>query len=89
MSNHVDFRYYFDANALFKYYQYEKGHLKIRRLVALAPTPVLVSQLTLLECFGVAVKRYRKKLLKQKEVKKMFKHLRKDAKSSFLNNQYA
>jgi len=72
-------RYYFDANALFKYYQDEKGWLKIRRLVALTPNPVLVSELTLLECFGIAVKRHRQKLLKFKHVKKMLKHLRKDA----------
>jgi len=39
----VEPQYYFDANALFKYYQDEKGDLKIRRLVANAKKPVLVS----------------------------------------------
>jgi hypothetical protein len=31
----VERQYYFDANALFKYYHDEKGDLKIRRLVAI------------------------------------------------------
>jgi len=86
MSSQINnIQYYFDANALFKYYQDEKGALKIRRLVTLAPNSVLVSQLSLLECFGIVVKRYRQKLLKRKNVKTMFKHLRKDAR---LNTQH-
>ena len=61
MTNQVGSQYYFDANALFKYYQNEKGSLRIRRLVARTPHPILVSELTLLECFGIAVKRHRQK----------------------------
>ncbi len=78
MTNQVDSQYYFDANALFKYYQDEKGSLRIRRLVARTPHPILVSELTLLECFSIAVKRYRQKHLKKKVVRNMLKHLRKD-----------
>jgi hypothetical protein len=29
-------QYYFDANALFKYYQDENGDLKIRRLISIS-----------------------------------------------------
>ncbi|MCK5521768.1 MAG: type II toxin-antitoxin system VapC family toxin [Thiomargarita sp.] len=78
MTTQVGSQYYFDANALFKYYQDEKGSLRIRRLVARTPHPILVSELTLLECFGIAVKRHRQKRLKKKVIRKMLKHLRKD-----------
>ncbi|MDM8521917.1 type II toxin-antitoxin system VapC family toxin [Desulfococcaceae bacterium HSG8] len=74
-----DQRHYFDANALFKYYQDQKGSLNIRRLVSRSPKPVMVSSLTLLECFGVVVKYQRKRLLKQKDVNKVFKRIRRDA----------
>ncbi|MCP4699932.1 MAG: type II toxin-antitoxin system VapC family toxin, partial [Gammaproteobacteria bacterium] len=47
-------RYYLDANALFKFYfnpkeHGQKGVLAIRRLVANAAEPVLLSQLTILD----------------------------------------
>ncbi len=72
-------RYYFDANALFKYYRDQEGSLNIRRLVSHSSVPVLVSSLTLLECFGVVMKYQRKKFLKQKDVNKIFKRIRRDA----------
>ena len=72
-------RYYFDANALFKYYRDENGSLNIRRLVSNSTVPVLLSSLTLLECFGVVMKYYRKKYLKKKDVSKIFKRIRRDS----------
>ncbi len=74
-----DSYYYFDANALFKYYRDQKGSLNIRRLVSNSTKPVLLSSLTLLECFGVVMKYYRKKYLKKKDVTKLFKRIRRDA----------
>jgi PIN domain nuclease of toxin-antitoxin system len=48
-------KYYFDANALLKYYQDEQGSLQIHRLVS-NEKPILVSPLTLVECVGVLMK---------------------------------
>ncbi|SEH07491.1 type II toxin-antitoxin system VapC family toxin [Candidatus Venteria ishoeyi] len=70
--------YYFDANALFKFYHEQHGGLTIRRLVANSPTLILVSPLTVLECFGVIMRYQRKKLLKRKQAHALFKRLRKD-----------
>lgn len=44
--NGVEPQYYFDANALFKYYRDEKGSLNIKRLVSMQSNPILVSSLT-------------------------------------------
>jgi predicted nucleic acid-binding protein len=74
-------RYYFDANALFKYYKDEPGSLQIRRLVA-GSSPILVSHLTLLECFGVIMKYRRDRILKTKQVNALFLRLGKDARSN-------
>lgn len=74
-------RYYFDANALFKFYQNEVGSLKIRRLVARVESPILLSPLTVLECFGIAVKRHRQRQFRTGQVKQMFKHFQKDVRS--------
>lgn len=75
----VENRYYFDANALFKYYQDEKGDLKIRRLVSNASQPILVSSLTLLECLNVVMRCRRKNIFKNRRVNRIFKQLKKDA----------
>jgi predicted nucleic acid-binding protein len=75
----VEQQYYFDANALFKYYQDENGDLKIRRLVSNNQKPILVSSLTLLECLNVVMRCRRKKLFKSRRVNKIFKQLKKDA----------
>jgi predicted nucleic acid-binding protein len=48
----VDQRYYFDANALIKYYTKEPGSLQISRLVSNAK-PILISPLTLIESINV------------------------------------
>jgi len=44
MNNSVDYQYYFDANALFKYYQDEKGSLNIRRLVSNVSHPIFIAR---------------------------------------------
>jgi len=63
-----DKRYYFDANVLFKYYKDEQGSLEIRRLVTNAHHLILVSELTLLECFSVAMKYRRKGIFKTRKI---------------------
>lgn len=77
MSN-LTSNYYFDTNALFKYYKSEAGTLNIRRFVSNSSKPVLVSSLTLLECFGVMMEYYRKRQLKKKDVNDLYKRLEKD-----------
>jgi len=84
----VNFQYYFDANALFKYYHDEKGDLKIRRLVANAQKPVLVSSLTLLEYFNVVMQYRRKNIFKNRHIKKVFNHLIKDARFNTTNHPF-
>lgn len=76
-------RFYFDANALWKYYhpgQAEKGSLGIRRFVAQAAIPILISPLTMLEVLGVLMKYRRQKVLKQRAVNKVADRLKHDAK---------
>ena len=75
----VEPQYYFDANALFKYYQDEKGDLKIRRLVSNSQKPILVSSLCLLECLNVVMRCRRKNIFKSRRVMRIFKQLKKDA----------
>lgn len=75
----VTSRYYFDANALFKYYQEEKGSLAIRRLVSNAAVPILVSSLTLLEYFNVVLQCRRKNYFRNREVNQVFKQLKREA----------
>ena len=71
--------YYFDANALWKFYRDEPGDLNIRRLVSNATTQILISPLTMLEFIGVLMKYYRKGHLKRKQVRALAKRLRRDA----------
>ncbi|HDN26636.1 MAG TPA: PIN domain-containing protein [Thioploca sp.] len=84
----VNFQYYFDANALFKYYHDEKGDLKIRRLVANAQKPVLVSSLTLLEYFNVVMQYRRKNIFKNRHINTIFNHLIKDARFNATNRPF-
>ena len=84
----VNPQYYFDANALFKYYHDEKGDLKIRRLVANAQKPVLVSSLTLLEYFNVVMQYRRKKIFKNRHINTIFNHLIKDARFNTTNRAF-
>jgi predicted nucleic acid-binding protein len=72
-------RYYFDANALFKYYQEELGSLKIRRLVANASDPILVSSLTVLEYFNIVLQCRRKNYFRNRQVNQVFKQLKREA----------
>ena len=78
MNNSIEKRYYFDANALVKYYQDEDGSLKIRRLVSNSPTPILISPLTSLECLSVVMKSYRRGIFKRKMVNSIVYRLRRD-----------
>ncbi|MDY7075645.1 MAG: type II toxin-antitoxin system VapC family toxin, partial [Chloroflexota bacterium] len=75
----VNLSYYFDANALWKFYRDEKGDMNVRRLVARSPSQVLISPLTMLEFFGVLMKYYRQRLLKRKQVRAVAKRLRRDS----------
>jgi len=76
--NNLEQNHYFDTNALFKYYHNEKGSLRIRRLVSKASYPIIVSSLTVLECFGVIMEYYRKGNLKKKHVNDLYQRLDKD-----------
>jgi predicted nucleic acid-binding protein len=76
--NTVNQRYYFDANALLKYYQDEKGSLKIRRLVSNSSSPILISSLTVLECISVVIKSYRQGVFKKKKAKNIINRLKRD-----------
>jgi len=76
--NKLEQNHYFDTNALFKYYHDEKGSLNIRRLVSKASPPIIVSSLTMLECFGVVMEHYRKGKLKKKQVNDLYQRLDKD-----------
>jgi len=70
--------YYFDTNALWKFYCDQKGDLNVRRLVARSPSQVLVSPLTVVEFVGVLMEYYRKRLLKRTQVNAIVKRLRRD-----------
>jgi predicted nucleic acid-binding protein len=70
--------YYFDTNALWKYYQDQPGALNVRRLVSSPHALILVSPLTLVEFIGVLMKYYRKRLIKRKDVHAITKRLRRD-----------
>ena len=71
--------YYFDANALWKFYRDEQGDVNVRRLVARSSPQVLVSPLTMLEFFGVLMKYYRQRLIKRKQIHAIAKRLRRDS----------
>lgn len=78
-------RYYFDANALVKYYhpflkhnQEEEGILQIRRLVSNSPEPILISPLTSLELICKLTQFFRKKSLKRKRLNTIITLLKKD-----------
>ncbi len=51
MNKVASLKYYFDANALVKYYREEQGSLQIKRLVSNAK-PILISPLTLYSTRG-------------------------------------
>jgi len=70
-------RYYFDANALVKCYKNEEGSLEIRRLVSSTVSPILVSELTLLECFSVIMKEKRRGNFRLKRVRTIYQELKK------------
>lgn len=73
-----EFLYYFGTNALWKFYQDQRGDLNIRRLVSNVKSPILLSPLTLLEFFGVLMKYYRKRFIKRKDIHAIADRLRRD-----------
>lgn len=75
----ADSLYYFDANALWKYYREQQGAQTVHRLVADAHEQVLVSPLTMLECVGVLMKYHRKGFVKRKHVRAIARRMRRDA----------
>lgn len=70
-------KYYFDANALLKYYRDEKGSLNVQLLVASA-RPIYISPLTWLEYLSTLKKIQRKGDLKAREFRRVWKRLRDD-----------
>ena len=95
MKKHVEQRYYFDTNALLKYYnpwikhyQEEKGILQIRRLVSNSHTAVLVSPLTTLEIVGKLTYFFRQNLLKRRNLYVITDHLKKDIGISTTNRPF-
>ena len=85
MKNIAEQRYYFDTNALLKYYnsllkhfQEEQGILRIRRLVANSYLPILISPMTSLELVGKVTALFRQKLVPKKTLRTIITHLRKD-----------
>jgi len=70
-------RYYFDANALIKYYKSEEGSDQIIDLVK-TEKPILISQLTFLETISVFIKFRRKKLIRKRELDDIVKLLKQD-----------
>jgi predicted nucleic acid-binding protein len=74
-------RYYFDTNALWKYYPpgwHEDGSLDIRRFVSNKSNPILVSPLTVVEFFGRLMKHRRQHHEKRKKIHKLALRLRRD-----------
>lgn len=72
MNSTTNQKYYFDANALVKYYKEEPGSLQIKRLVSNAK-PILISPLTLVECVSVFMTLNRKKALNKKRLNTILK----------------
>lgn len=78
-------RYYFDTNALLKYYnpllkqfQEEQGILQVRRLVANSLVPILVSPMSSLELVGKITAFFRQHLIHKKTLRTVTTHFRKD-----------
>ena len=75
-------RYYFDCNALWKYYrgedEGEKGLDNIEKLVSTSPHPIIISPLTQLEFFGRLMKSYRQSIVKHKKIHQITKKVRRD-----------
>jgi uncharacterized protein with PIN domain len=70
-------QYYFDTNAVVKYYMDEPGSLQISRLVS-NTKPILISPLTIVECVGVLMKFHREKKLRKRKLNKILKLLEKN-----------
>ncbi len=73
--------YYFDTNALIKFYLDEKESVAVRRFVAASPKPVLISRLTMTEFISRLAAAYREKenKLKKRDVNRLLDRLKKDA----------
>lgn len=71
-------RYYFDANALWKFYRNEKGSLEIHRLVSNSPDPIILSTLTSIEFINVLMKYVRRGNLKRRVLQRIVKRYRRN-----------
>jgi predicted nucleic acid-binding protein len=84
--NHIaEQRYYFDTNALLKYYnpllkqfEEEEGVLRIRRLVSNSSVPILISPMSSLELVGKVTAFFRQNKVNKKTLRTITTHLRKD-----------
>ena len=71
--------YYFDANALWKFYQKgELGVINARRLVSNSESSVLISPLTSVEFFSVLMRKYRQGSIKKRQVRNIANRFRRD-----------
>ncbi len=70
--------YYFDANALWKFYKDEQGSINIRRLVSNSSDPIIISSLTGIEFVGILMKYFRQGYLKCREIRKLAERYRRD-----------
>jgi predicted nucleic acid-binding protein len=70
--------YYFDANALFKFYRSEDGSMDIRRIVSNPSNQIYISSLTIVEFIGAICKWVRKGYIRRGSARKIVKRLRKD-----------
>jgi predicted nucleic acid-binding protein len=76
--------YYFDTNALIKYYrQTELGRLNLRRLVA--TNTILISALTQLEFTNVLMKEYRRQNIRKAQAVALIKRMRRDTSLTGMN----
>lgn len=80
-------KYYFDANALFKYYRDEEGSLNVRRLVSNAK-PIYISPLTWLECQSVLKQKQRQGQLKPRAIRQVWNRLRDDVSQSSSTSRF-
>ncbi|OQY45003.1 MAG: hypothetical protein B6242_11445 [Anaerolineaceae bacterium 4572_78] len=74
----MDKQYYFDTNALIKYFKIkpEEGLTNIARLVSKTTKPILISDWTVLEIVGFICKRYRQGKTKKRKARKVIERLR-------------
>ncbi len=84
----IDCLYYFDTNAMIKFYSGQNGTLYLRRLVSTCIITPMVSNLTLLELIGVLARFYRKKTIKKHQLLKAVKQIKRDCKYNKPNSKF-